>query len=150
MKTIYINFVKEGTTAQEEEKNKKETENLGNFYSNLMGITPTVDEKVESKSQIVQQFEFWKNEEVQNHFMIPKSNIGYRMLEKSGWKEKGLGKNEDGRIYPITAGTVKEKIKKNQKKEKTLKNITKGWINKMEKERKQKEETSRNLIFRGF
>eukprot|EP01080_Neovahlkampfia_damariscottae_P001331 gene1331-11413_t len=148
---IFIDFIKEGRNTTSE-KQIDQNENLEDFYSNLMGIS-IKEETVENKSEIVKQFEDWKNEEVINHFMIPKSNIGYKMMEKCGWKETALGKNEDGRLYPIQAKTIKDvkKVTKTSKmkKEKNEEKLTKGWIKKMEKERKQKEEISRNLIFRG-
>ena len=30
---------------------------------------------------------------------LPSSNIGYRLLQKMGWKGKGLGKDEQGMAY---------------------------------------------------
>ncbi|KXZ45172.1 hypothetical protein GPECTOR_57g462 [Gonium pectorale] len=36
---------------------------------------------------------------------ISSSNIGFKLLQKMGWKEgKGLGKQEDGRVEPVASG----------------------------------------------
>ncbi|EYU35364.1 hypothetical protein MIMGU_mgv1a010807mg [Erythranthe guttata] len=35
---------------------------------------------------------------------ITSSNVGYRLLQKMGWRGKGLGKNEQGIVEPIKSG----------------------------------------------
>ncbi|KAL7124930.1 hypothetical protein ABFS83_14G081500 [Erythranthe nasuta] len=35
---------------------------------------------------------------------IASSNVGYRLLQKMGWRGKGLGKNEQGIVEPIKSG----------------------------------------------
>ncbi|XP_076907592.1 uncharacterized protein LOC143564094 [Bidens hawaiensis] len=38
------------------------------------------------------------------------SNVGFRLLQKMGWKGKGLGKNEQGMTEPIKAGLRDSKL----------------------------------------
>lgn len=41
---------------------------------------------------------------------LTSSNVGFRLLQKMGWKGKGLGKNEQGIIEPIKAGIRDAKL----------------------------------------
>lgn len=41
---------------------------------------------------------------------LPSSNIGYRLLQKMGWKGKGLGKDEQGIVEPIRSGIRDPKL----------------------------------------
>ncbi|KAK1294459.1 putative WRKY transcription factor 42 [Acorus calamus] len=41
---------------------------------------------------------------------LTSSNIGYRLLQKMGWKGKGLGKDEQGIVEPIKAGIRDAKL----------------------------------------
>lgn len=41
---------------------------------------------------------------------LTSSNVGYRLLQKMGWKGKGLGKNEQGIIEPIRSGIRDAKL----------------------------------------
>ncbi|XP_010241427.1 PREDICTED: G patch domain-containing protein 8-like isoform X1 [Nelumbo nucifera] len=41
---------------------------------------------------------------------LTSSNIGFRLLQKMGWKGKGLGKNEQGIVEPIKAGIRDHKL----------------------------------------
>lgn len=41
---------------------------------------------------------------------LPSSNIGFRLLQKMGWKGKGLGKNEQGITEPIKSGMRDPKL----------------------------------------
>ncbi|KAG0597754.1 hypothetical protein M758_12G019100 [Ceratodon purpureus] len=41
---------------------------------------------------------------------LSSSNIGFRLLQKMGWKGKGLGKNEQGIVEPIKAGVRDAKL----------------------------------------
>ncbi|KAG0492924.1 hypothetical protein HPP92_006322 [Vanilla planifolia] len=41
---------------------------------------------------------------------LTSSNIGYRLLQKMGWKGKGLGKDEQGIVEPIKAGIRDPKL----------------------------------------
>ncbi|XP_073007009.1 uncharacterized protein [Typha latifolia] len=41
---------------------------------------------------------------------LTSSNIGFRLLQKMGWKGKGLGKNEQGIVEPIKAGIRDPKL----------------------------------------
>ncbi|KAL0302620.1 UNVERIFIED_CONTAM: Septin and tuftelin-interacting protein 12 [Sesamum angustifolium] len=41
---------------------------------------------------------------------LPSSNIGFRLLQKMGWKGKGLGKDEQGIIEPIKSGIRDAKL----------------------------------------
>jgi hypothetical protein len=147
MNKQFIQFVKETNTPTD---TNPESQNLEQFYLNLLGIS-TNEPEIENKSEIVKQFEEWKDVSVSNHFLIPKSNIGYKLMTQNGWKETGLGKNQDGIIYPIQPS--KEVVKKNkivQKKPTNEKILKKGWVEKMEKERKMKEKRSRDLIYRNY
>jgi hypothetical protein len=152
MSNQFIQFVKETSpVGSNTEITDQKPQNLEQFYLNLLGIQPNETE-IENKSEIVKQFEEWKDKKVSNHFLIPKSNIGYKLLTQNGWKETGLVKNQDGIIYPIQPS--KEVVKKNkivQKKQSTNQNhLKKGWVEKMEKERKMKEQRSRDLIYRNY
>ncbi|XP_065853923.1 uncharacterized protein [Euphorbia lathyris] len=42
--------------------------------------------------------------------MLTASNIGFRLLQKMGWKGKGLGKDEQGIIEPIKSGIRDPKL----------------------------------------
>ncbi|WCJ26830.1 D111/G-patch domain-containing protein [Euphorbia peplus] len=42
--------------------------------------------------------------------MLTASNIGFRLLQKMGWKGKGLGKNEQGIVEPIKSGIRDPKL----------------------------------------
>lgn len=41
---------------------------------------------------------------------LTSSNIGYRLLQKMGWKGRGLGKDEQGIVEPIKAGIRDPKL----------------------------------------
>lgn len=41
---------------------------------------------------------------------LTSSNIGFRLLQKMGWKGKGLGKNEQGITEPIKSGIRDPKL----------------------------------------
>ncbi|KAE8010400.1 hypothetical protein FH972_006771 [Carpinus fangiana] len=41
---------------------------------------------------------------------LTSSNIGFRLLQKMGWKGKGLGKNEQGIVEPIKSGIRDPKL----------------------------------------
>ncbi|BAF13955.2 Os04g0115400 [Oryza sativa Japonica Group] len=41
---------------------------------------------------------------------LTSSNVGFRLLQKMGWKGKGLGKNEQGITEPIKAGIRDAKL----------------------------------------
>ncbi|KAK4424486.1 hypothetical protein Salat_1642000 [Sesamum alatum] len=41
---------------------------------------------------------------------LPSSNIGFKLLQKMGWKGKGLGKDEQGIIEPIKSGIRDAKL----------------------------------------
>ncbi|XP_020571385.1 G patch domain-containing protein 8 [Phalaenopsis equestris] len=41
---------------------------------------------------------------------LTSSNVGYRLLQKMGWKGKGLGKDEQGIVEPIKAGIRDPKL----------------------------------------
>ncbi|PWA56887.1 D111/G-patch domain-containing protein [Artemisia annua] len=41
---------------------------------------------------------------------LPSSNVGFRLLQKMGWKGKGLGKNEQGITEPIKSGIRDAKL----------------------------------------
>jgi hypothetical protein len=41
---------------------------------------------------------------------LSSSNVGFRLLQKMGWKGKGLGKDEQGIIEPIKAGVRDAKL----------------------------------------
>ncbi|XP_019187599.1 PREDICTED: G patch domain-containing protein 8 [Ipomoea nil] len=41
---------------------------------------------------------------------LTSSNVGFRLLQKMGWKGKGLGKNEQGIIEPIKSGIRDAKL----------------------------------------
>ncbi|CAM6017658.1 unnamed protein product [Sphagnum compactum] len=41
---------------------------------------------------------------------LPSSNVGFRLLQKMGWKGKGLGKDEQGIVEPIKAGVRDAKL----------------------------------------
>lgn len=41
---------------------------------------------------------------------LTSSNIGFRLLQKMGWKGKGLGKDEQGIIEPIRSGIRDPKL----------------------------------------
>uniref|UniRef100_A0A9I9D9N1 G-patch domain-containing protein n=1 Tax=Cucumis melo TaxID=3656 RepID=A0A9I9D9N1_CUCME len=41
---------------------------------------------------------------------LTSSNVGYRLLQKMGWKGKGLGKDEQGIIEPIKSGMRDPKL----------------------------------------
>lgn len=41
---------------------------------------------------------------------LTSSNVGYRLLQKMGWKGKGLGKDEQGIVEPIKAGMRDPKL----------------------------------------
>ncbi|GMP39777.1 hypothetical protein CsSME_00010480 [Camellia sinensis var. sinensis] len=41
---------------------------------------------------------------------LTSSNIGFRLLQKMGWKGKGLGKDEQGIIEPIKSGIRDSKL----------------------------------------
>jgi len=41
---------------------------------------------------------------------LSSSNVGFRLLQKMGWKGKGLGKNEQGIVEPIKAGARDAKL----------------------------------------
>eukprot|EP00249_Psilotum_nudum_P023596 c28934_g1_i2 orf=545-1456(-) len=41
---------------------------------------------------------------------IAASNVGFRLLQKMGWKGKGLGKDEQGIVEPIKAGSRDAKL----------------------------------------
>ncbi|XP_065875736.1 uncharacterized protein [Euphorbia lathyris] len=42
--------------------------------------------------------------------MLTSSNIGFRLLQKMGWKGKGLGKDEQGIVEPIKSGIRDPKL----------------------------------------
>jgi hypothetical protein len=41
---------------------------------------------------------------------LSSSNVGFRLLQKMGWKGKGLGKDEQGIVEPIKAGVRDAKL----------------------------------------
>eukprot|EP00245_Coleochaete_scutata_P007635 TRINITY_DN2313_c0_g1_i1.p1 TRINITY_DN2313_c0_g1~~TRINITY_DN2313_c0_g1_i1.p1 ORF type:complete len:346 (-),score=103.59 TRINITY_DN2313_c0_g1_i1:277-1218(-) len=41
---------------------------------------------------------------------IPSNNIGYRLLQKMGWKGQGLGREEQGIVEPIKPGNTEGKL----------------------------------------
>ncbi|KAH7651240.1 beta-beta-alpha zinc fingers domain-containing protein [Dioscorea alata] len=49
-------------------------------------------------------------EQVSLDTQITSSNIGFRLLQKMGWKGKGLGKDEQGIVEPIRAGIRDPKL----------------------------------------
>ncbi|KAM0938229.1 putative G-patch domain-containing protein [Dioscorea sansibarensis] len=49
-------------------------------------------------------------EQVSLDTQIASSNIGFRLLQKMGWKGKGLGKDEQGIVEPIRAGIRDPKL----------------------------------------
>lgn len=42
--------------------------------------------------------------------MLTSSNVGFRLLQKMGWKGKGLGKDEQGIVEPIKSGIRDPKL----------------------------------------
>lgn len=49
-------------------------------------------------------------EQASVHTSLSSSNIGFRLLQKMGWRGKGLGKNEQGIVEPIKAGVRDAKL----------------------------------------
>ncbi|GKU91193.1 hypothetical protein SLEP1_g5097 [Rubroshorea leprosula] len=41
---------------------------------------------------------------------LTSSNVGFRLLQKMGWKGKGLGKDEQGMVEPIKSGIRDPKL----------------------------------------
>ncbi|KRY92190.1 G patch domain and ankyrin repeat-containing protein 1 -like protein [Trichinella pseudospiralis] len=63
-------------------------------------------------------FQTWQID-LQPCFSINSSNIGYKMMVKSGWKETtGLGKEEKGRHYPVKTALKRDRYGLGLKKQK--------------------------------
>ncbi|KAL1232397.1 G patch domain and ankyrin repeat-containing protein [Trichinella spiralis] len=63
-------------------------------------------------------FQTWRID-LQPCFSIDSSNIGYKMMVKSGWKETtGLGKEEKGRHYPVKTALKRDRCGLGLKKQK--------------------------------
>ncbi|KAF8099372.1 hypothetical protein N665_0245s0049 [Sinapis alba] len=89
------------TEASNREKriNEKDQMNQESFIEELAGefrlpITHRVTENVDLENV----------EQASLDTMISSSNVGFRLLQKMGWKGKGLGKQEQGITEPIKSG----------------------------------------------
>lgn len=62
-------------------------------------------------------------------YKLPRSNIGFKLLQKSGWKEgSGLGVSEQGRLDPLEAHVKQDKRGLGAPKVSTLQNKLKSHV----------------------
>ena len=129
---------KEEETEQRKKKRKveetvgDESDDIAQFYGSLCGLESLEHVENELKRSGASYCEmcecFFENEKDHNgsvvhllrqnevtrkprrHFLIPSGNTGFRLLVKNGWNEEnGLGKNSDGRLYPIQTVLKRDK-----------------------------------------
>jgi len=94
-----------GTSAQEKRQREREeayeaslVEDLGEDFRLPINHRPTENLDTDNLEQASVDTQ------------LTSSNIGFRLLQKMGWKGKGLGKEEQGIIEPIKAGVRDAKL----------------------------------------
>ncbi|ORY07758.1 hypothetical protein K493DRAFT_332663 [Basidiobolus meristosporus CBS 931.73] len=128
---IPVTFIQAGDQGVTKPKKKSVSEDVSDFYSNLIGIPSTSEECTKQESTWCDVCSMnILSERYEEHIrgtghlvarpnlaptpdpiFLNEKNIGYMMLKDSGWEyEDGLGKNKSGRRHPLPTKLKLDKL----------------------------------------
>ncbi|KAI3903882.1 hypothetical protein MKW92_023187 [Papaver armeniacum] len=93
---------REEARAQGEGQRKREEDSLAEDHGD--------DFRLSSKHKPTENPDLDNVEQASLDTQLTSTNVGFRLLQKMGWKGKGLGKNEQGIVEPIKAGIRDPKL----------------------------------------
>ncbi|XP_068660082.1 uncharacterized protein [Aristolochia californica] len=95
-----------GETNSEDKRQREREEAYENSLAEDMGD----DFRLPIDHRPTENLDFDNMEQASLDTQLTSSNIGFRLLQKMGWKGKGLGKDEQGIVEPIKAGMRDPKL----------------------------------------
>ncbi|OVA16622.1 G-patch domain [Macleaya cordata] len=98
-------YSREEARAQNEGNRKREEE-----YENSLAEDMGDDFRLPINHKPTENLDLENVEQASLDTQLTSSNIGFRLLQKMGWKGKGLGKDEQGMVEPIKAGIRDPKL----------------------------------------
>ncbi|KAJ4749768.1 D111/G-patch domain-containing protein [Rhynchospora pubera] len=103
MENTYSSGSKDGSEFQEENKS-------GNEKDLFYGLSEDDDFRLPKHHRPTENLDTDDLEQASLDTQLTSSNVGFRLLQKMGWKGKGLGKNEQGITEPIKASLRDSKL----------------------------------------
>lgn len=99
-------FSRNGMGALEKRKREREEAYEDSLIEDLLGE----DFRLPINHRPVENLDTDNLEKASVDTQLTSSNVGFKLLQKMGWKGKGLGKEEQGIIEPIKAGVREPKL----------------------------------------
>ncbi|XP_078169288.1 D111/G-patch domain-containing protein isoform X2 [Carex rostrata] len=106
MESTYNSRNRVASKFQEKDQNVDEKEQSGLFYPGLEDD----DFRLPKYHRPTENLDTEDLEQASLDTQLTSSNVGFRLLQKMGWKGKGLGKNEQGITEPIKADVRDSKL----------------------------------------
>ncbi|XP_052815663.1 G patch domain and ankyrin repeat-containing protein 1-like [Mya arenaria] len=93
----------------EREKPKKSKKRRSSFFCDICGCEFSDSTPVEHNSSTLHLFNIGRKPKT-DHFMLQKNNIGFQLMEKSGWDgQSGLGSKGQGQKYPVKTSLKRDR-----------------------------------------